>query len=146
MIWSDAWYPEHDWHKYYSVCNVYNDMYSVNYKILTKISVVWCVRTPTLLNCFAVLRNLKPYGFCCAQVKLDNIRHLIGYVTCFVLARKVPFCGYLMPGTFSVDVTDFDGVCQQTRFIVPVESAGADRVLIVPEDSGSHRHREIGYS
>ena len=31
---------------------------------------------------------------------------------------------------------------QQTRFIVPVESAGADRVLIVPEDSGSHRLRE----
>ena len=30
---------------------------------------------------------------------------------------------------------------QQTRFIVPVESAGADWVLIVPEDSGSHRHR-----
>ena len=33
-------------------------------------------------------------------------------------------------------------LCQQTRFIVPVESVGADRVLSVPEDSGSHRHRE----
>ena len=33
-------------------------------------------------------------------------------------------------------------LCQQTRFIVPVESVGADRVLIVPEDSGSHRHRD----
>ena len=33
-------------------------------------------------------------------------------------------------------------LCQQTRFIMPVESVGADRVLIVPEDSGSHRHRE----
>ena len=33
-------------------------------------------------------------------------------------------------------------LCQQTRFIVPVESAGANRVPIVPEDSGSHRHRE----
>ena len=32
-------------------------------------------------------------------------------------------------------------LCEQTRFIVPVESVGADRVLIVPEDSGSHRHR-----
>ena len=32
-------------------------------------------------------------------------------------------------------------LCQQTRFIVPVESAGANRVPIVPEDSGSHRHR-----
>ena len=32
---------------------------------------------------------------------------------------------------------------QQTRFIVPAESVGADRVLIVPEDSGSHRHREF---
>ena len=31
---------------------------------------------------------------------------------------------------------------QLTRFIVPVESAGAHRVLVVPEDSGSHRHRE----
>ena len=34
-------------------------------------------------------------------------------------------------------------LCQQTRFIVPVESAGANRVPIVPEDSGSHRHRDI---
>ena len=34
-------------------------------------------------------------------------------------------------------------LCQQTRFIVPVESVGADRVLSVPEDSGSHRHRDI---
>ena len=34
-------------------------------------------------------------------------------------------------------------LCQQTRFIVPVESVGADRVLIVPEDSGSHRHHEF---
>ena len=34
-------------------------------------------------------------------------------------------------------------LCQKTRFIVPVESVGADRVLIVPEDSGSHRHREV---
>ena len=33
-------------------------------------------------------------------------------------------------------------LCQQTRFIVPVESAGANRVPIVPEDSGSHRHRD----
>ena len=33
-------------------------------------------------------------------------------------------------------------LCQQTRFIVPVESAGANRVPIVPEDSGSHIHRE----
>ena len=32
-------------------------------------------------------------------------------------------------------------LCQQTRFIVPVESAGANRVPVVPEDSGSHRHR-----
>ena len=32
---------------------------------------------------------------------------------------------------------------QQNRFIVPAESAGADRVLFVPEDSGSHRHREV---
>ena len=32
-------------------------------------------------------------------------------------------------------------LCQQTRYIVPVESAGANRVPIVPEDSGSHRHR-----
>ena len=32
-------------------------------------------------------------------------------------------------------------LCQPTRCIVPVESMGADRVLIVPEDSGSHRHR-----
>ena len=31
----------------------------------------------------------------------------------------------------------FGGLCQQTRFIVPVESAGANRVPIVPEDSGS---------
>ena len=31
---------------------------------------------------------------------------------------------------------------QKTRFIVPVESAGADRVLIVPEGSGSQRHHE----
>ena len=31
-------------------------------------------------------------------------------------------------------------LCQQTRFIVPVESVGADRVTIVAEDSGSHRH------
>ena len=30
----------------------------------------------------------------------------------------------------------------KTRCIVPVEAAGADRVPIVPEDSGSHRHRE----
>ena len=29
---------------------------------------------------------------------------------------------------------------QQTRFIVPVETAGADKVTIVPEDPGSHRH------
>ena len=29
-------------------------------------------------------------------------------------------------------------LCQQTRFIVPVESACANRVPIVPEDSGSH--------
>ena len=36
-------------------------------------------------------------------------------------------------------------LCQQTRFIVPVESACANRVPIVPEDSGSHRHREIAY-
>ena len=34
-------------------------------------------------------------------------------------------------------------LCQQTRFIVPVESDGADRVLIVPEDSRSHRPRVI---
>ena len=34
-------------------------------------------------------------------------------------------------------------LCQQTRFIVPVESAGANRVPIVPEDSGSHRHRAV---
>ena len=33
-------------------------------------------------------------------------------------------------------------LCQQTRYIVPVESAGANRVPIVPEDSGSHRHRD----
>ena len=38
------------------------------------------------------------------QVKLDNNHHLISYVTCFLLAREVPFCGYLMPGTFWVDV------------------------------------------
>ena len=37
----------------------------------------------------------------------------------------------------------FGDLCQQTRFMVPVESAGADRVLIVPEDSGSHRHRGL---
>ena len=35
-------------------------------------------------------------------------------------------------------------LCQQTRFIVPVESACANRVPIVPEDSGSHRHRDVG--
>ena len=35
-------------------------------------------------------------------------------------------------------------LCQQTRNIVPVESAGANRVPIVPEDSGSHRHRDLG--
>ena len=27
---------------------------------------------------------------------------------------------------------------------MPVESAGANRVPIVPEDSGSHRHRDLG--
>ena len=32
---------------------------------------------------------------------------------------------------------------QQTRFFVPVESVGANRVPIVPEDSGSHRYRVI---
>ena len=32
--------------------------------------------------------------------------------------------------------------CQQTLFNVRVEYAGANRVLIVPEDSGSHRHRD----
>ena len=36
-------------------------------------------------------------------------------------------------------------LCQQTRYIVPVESAGANRVPIVPEDSGSHRHRVLCY-
>ena len=33
-------------------------------------------------------------------------------------------------------------LCQQTRFIVPVECPGANRVPIVPEDSGSHRHHD----
>ena len=34
-------------------------------------------------------------------------------------------------------------VYQQSRFIVPIESGGADIVLIVPEDSGSHRQNRI---
>ena len=38
------------------------------------------------------------------RVKLDNSRHLMGYVTYFLLTRKVSFYGCLVSGTFSVGV------------------------------------------
>ena len=38
------------------------------------------------------------------QVKLDNSRHLMGYVNYFPLTRKLSYFGCLILGTFSVDV------------------------------------------
>ena len=63
------------------------------------------------------------------RVKLYNSRHLMGYVTYFLLTRNVSFFGSLVPGKFSVGII-FGALCQQTRLIVPVESAGAGRLRI----------------
>ena len=38
------------------------------------------------------------------RVKLYNSRHLMGYVTYFLLTRKVSFFGSLVPGKFSVGI------------------------------------------
>ena len=38
------------------------------------------------------------------HVKLDNSRHLMGYVNYSLLTQKLPYFGCLIPGTSSVDV------------------------------------------
>ena len=115
----------------------------MNWKILTKIFVAWCVRTRTLLNCVTCLRNSKPCRFCCAYPgwtwqysSPDELCYLLSFNTECVLF-------WLFSPRHVFSGRHFGALCQQTRFIVPVESAGADRVLIVPEDSGSHRHRGL---
>ena len=192
----------------------------MNCKILTKIDVVWCVRSHTLLNCVTDLRNLKPYGFCCANPGLNQtivgtwramlLAHyddvimgtIASQITSLTIVYSTVYSGadqskhqssaslafvwgihrgpVNSPGTgeFPAQMAsnaenvsiwwrhygpycmesfllwlfnarhvfvwrNFDGLCQQTGFIVPVESAGADRVLILPEDSELHRHRDF---
>ena len=87
----------------------------------------------------------------------SSLTALLGYlVTCKIIAHLPPpdgryqiICNFVRTFYEPLDYANliFDRcvaarLCQQTRFIVPVESAGANRVPIVPEDSGSHRHRE----
>ena len=67
----------------------------------------------------------------------------MGYVNYFPLTQKRSYFN-LFNARHVFSGRHFGGSCQQTRFIVPVESAGANRVPIVPEDSGSHRHRVQG--
>ena len=76
------------------------------------------------------------------QVKLGNIRHLMGYVNYFLLTQKRSII-WLFNARHVFSGRHLGGLCQQTRFIVPVESACANRVPIVPEDSWSHRHRVV---
>ena len=87
----------------------------------------------------------------------SSLTALLGYlVTCKIRAhspspdgRYQIICNFVRTCYEPLDYANFifdrcvaARLCQQTRFIVPVESAGANRVPIVPEDSGSHRHRE----
>ena len=88
----------------------------------------------------------------------SSLTALLGYlVTCKIRAhspspggRYQIICNFVRTCYEPLDYANFifdrcvaARLCQQTRFIVPVESAGANRVPIVPEDSGSHRHREF---
>ena len=87
----------------------------------------------------------------------SSLTALLGYlVTCKIRAhspspdgRYQIICNFVRTCYEPLDYANFifdrcvaARLCQQTRFIVPVESAGANRVPIVPEDSGSHRHRD----
>ena len=88
----------------------------------------------------------------------SSLTALLGYlVTCKIRAhspspdgRYQIICNFVRTCYEPLDYANFifdrcvaARLCQQTRFIVPVESAGANRVPIVPEDSGSHRHRAL---
>ena len=90
----------------------------------------------------------------------SSLTALLGYlVTCKIRAhspspggRYQIICNFVRTCYEPLDYANFifdrcvaARLCQQTRFIVPVESAGANRVPIVPEDSGSHRHRDTNF-
>ena len=77
----------------------------------------------------------------CLHIKLEhNHRHLMVSIKSDLISSKLVTSLLKMPTWSSTGV--LSPVHTKTRFIVPVEFAGADRVLIVPEDSGSHRLRE----
>ena len=92
----------------------------------------WCVTDFSSL--IALLEYLVTYKIRAQLLSPDGKYQTI--FNFFKICHKSLDCAYL---TF-----DWCAVArsyQQTHFIVPAESAGAHRVLIVPEHSGSHRHR-----
>ena len=116
----------------------------MTWKILIKIFVAWCVRMRTLLNCVTGLRNSKHCSFWYAypgETRQKSSPDGLCYLLHFDTESVCPFWLFSPRHVFSG--RHFGALCQQTRFIVPVESVGTDRVLIVPEDSGSHRHRDV---
>ena len=94
---------------------------------------VWCCVTD-FSSLTALLEYLVTYNITAQSPSPDGKYQLI--FNFIKSCQKSLDYAYLIP-----DRCVIARLCQQTRFIVPVESAGADRVPIVPEDSGSHRHR-----
>ena len=97
---------------------------------------VWCCVTD-FSSLTALLEYLVTYNITAQSPSPDGKYQLI--FNFIKSCQKSLDYAYLIP-----DRCVIARLCQQTRFIVPVESAGADRVPIVPEDSGSHRHRARG--